>query len=45
MENPFKEQQKGCILCNMTVDYRNTQVGILGVVSCSSAEIMLKFIF
>lgn len=26
MENPFKEQQKGCILCNITVDYRNTQV-------------------
>lgn len=26
MENPFKEQQKGCILCNIAVDYRNTQV-------------------
>ncbi|XP_075885933.1 small ribosomal subunit protein bS18m [Nelusetta ayraudi] len=26
MENPFKEQQKGCILCNITVDYRNTQL-------------------
>ncbi|KAK2818516.1 hypothetical protein Q5P01_024077 [Channa striata] len=26
MENPFKEPQKGCVLCNVTVDYKNTQL-------------------
>lgn len=26
MENPYKEPQKGCILCNVTVDYKNIQV-------------------
>ncbi|KAK0141352.1 28S ribosomal protein S18c, mitochondrial [Merluccius polli] len=26
MENPFKEPQKGCILCNITLDYKNTQL-------------------
>ncbi len=26
MENPFKEPQRGCILCNTTVDYKNIQV-------------------
>ncbi|XP_059905686.1 28S ribosomal protein S18c, mitochondrial [Gadus macrocephalus] len=26
MENPFKEPQKGCILCNTTVDYKNIQL-------------------
>ncbi|KAG7217777.1 hypothetical protein INR49_010129, partial [Caranx melampygus] len=25
MENPFKEPQKGCILCNVQVDYKNIQ--------------------
>ncbi|XP_062867929.1 28S ribosomal protein S18c, mitochondrial [Trichomycterus rosablanca] len=26
MENPFKEAQKGCILCNVSVDYKNVQL-------------------
>ncbi|TDH02444.1 hypothetical protein EPR50_G00173270 [Perca flavescens] len=26
MENPFKEPQKGCLLCNVTVDFKNTQL-------------------
>ncbi|KAJ8339114.1 hypothetical protein SKAU_G00359000 [Synaphobranchus kaupii] len=26
MENPFKEPEKGCILCNITVDYKNVQL-------------------
>ncbi|KAG7231892.1 hypothetical protein INR49_010124, partial [Caranx melampygus] len=26
MENPFKEPQKGCILCNVQVDYKNIQL-------------------
>ncbi|XP_073334592.1 small ribosomal subunit protein bS18m [Pagrus major] len=26
MENPFKEPQKGCVLCNVTVDYKNIQL-------------------
>ncbi|XP_074546807.1 small ribosomal subunit protein bS18m [Halichoeres trimaculatus] len=26
MENPYKEPQKGCILCSVTVDYRNVQL-------------------
>ncbi|XP_034565171.1 28S ribosomal protein S18c, mitochondrial [Notolabrus celidotus] len=26
IENPFKEPQKGCVLCSVTVDYRNTQL-------------------
>ncbi|KAJ8287066.1 hypothetical protein GJAV_G00046650 [Gymnothorax javanicus] len=26
MENPFKEPDKGCILCNITVDYKNVQL-------------------
>lgn len=26
MENPYKEPQKGCVLCNVTVDYKNIQV-------------------
>ncbi|XP_051794536.1 28S ribosomal protein S18c, mitochondrial isoform X2 [Acanthochromis polyacanthus] len=26
MENPYKEAQKGCILCNITVDYKNIQL-------------------
>lgn len=26
MENPFKEPQKGCTLCKVTVDYKNIQV-------------------
>lgn len=28
MENPYKEPQKGCVLCNVTVDYKNIQVGL-----------------
>lgn len=28
MENPFKEPQKGCILCSVTVDYKNVQVSL-----------------
>ncbi|TNM92029.1 small ribosomal subunit protein bS18m [Takifugu rubripes] len=26
MENPYKEPQKGCLLCNVTVDYKNIQL-------------------
>lgn len=26
MENPFREAQKGCVLCSVTVDYKNIQV-------------------
>uniref|UniRef100_UPI0037E85C16 small ribosomal subunit protein bS18m n=1 Tax=Semicossyphus pulcher TaxID=241346 RepID=UPI0037E85C16 len=26
MDNPFKEPKKGCILCNVTVDYKNVQL-------------------
>lgn len=26
MENPFKQPQKGCLLCSVTVDFKNTQV-------------------
>ncbi|XP_071770395.2 small ribosomal subunit protein bS18m [Centroberyx gerrardi] len=26
MDNPFKEPQKGCILCSVTVDFKNTQL-------------------
>lgn len=26
MENPYKEPQKGCILCNVNVDYKNVQL-------------------
>ncbi|KAM4635156.1 small ribosomal subunit protein bS18m [Polymixia lowei] len=26
MENPFKEPQKGCILCSVSVDYKNIQL-------------------
>ncbi|XP_034402400.1 28S ribosomal protein S18c, mitochondrial [Cyclopterus lumpus] len=26
MENPFKEPEKGCLLCNVTVDFKNTQL-------------------
>ncbi|XP_070844898.1 small ribosomal subunit protein bS18m [Chaetodon trifascialis] len=26
MENPFKEAQKGCFLCNVTVDFKNIQL-------------------
>ncbi|XP_044029536.1 28S ribosomal protein S18c, mitochondrial [Siniperca chuatsi] len=26
MENPFKEPQKGCALCSITVDYKNIQL-------------------
>ncbi|XP_072310252.1 small ribosomal subunit protein bS18m [Eucyclogobius newberryi] len=26
MENPYKEPQKGCILCNVNVDYKNIQL-------------------
>ncbi|CAN2390191.1 ribosomal protein S18C [Pristimantis euphronides] len=26
MENPFKEPPKRCILCDITVDYKNTQL-------------------
>ncbi|KAM3874208.1 small ribosomal subunit protein bS18m [Diretmus argenteus] len=26
IENPFKKPQKGCILCNITVDYKNIQL-------------------
>uniref|UniRef100_A0A8C6UVW8 Small ribosomal subunit protein bS18m n=1 Tax=Neogobius melanostomus TaxID=47308 RepID=A0A8C6UVW8_9GOBI len=26
MENPYKEPQKGCILCNVDVDYKNMQL-------------------
>ncbi|XP_011491981.1 28S ribosomal protein S18c, mitochondrial isoform X2 [Oryzias latipes] len=25
MENPYKQPQRGCILCNLNVDYKNTQ--------------------
>lgn len=28
MENPFKEPQKGCVLCNVQVDYKNIQVSL-----------------
>ncbi|XP_029940092.1 small ribosomal subunit protein bS18m isoform X1 [Salarias fasciatus] len=26
MENPYKQPQKGCILCNISVDYKNIQL-------------------
>ncbi|XP_074474562.1 small ribosomal subunit protein bS18m [Sebastes fasciatus] len=26
MENPFKQPQKGCLLCSVTVDFKNTQL-------------------
>ncbi|KAI4893191.1 hypothetical protein NFI96_018503 [Prochilodus magdalenae] len=26
MENPFKQPPKGCILCNVSVDYKNIQL-------------------
>ncbi|KAF4077536.1 hypothetical protein AMELA_G00209210 [Ameiurus melas] len=26
MENPYKQPQKGCILCNVSVDYKNVQL-------------------
>lgn len=26
MENPYKEPRKGCVLCSVTVDYKNIQV-------------------
>ncbi|XP_061590552.1 28S ribosomal protein S18c, mitochondrial [Cololabis saira] len=26
MENPYKEPQSTCVLCNVTVDYKNTQL-------------------
>ncbi|KAK3524175.1 hypothetical protein QTP70_021872 [Hemibagrus guttatus] len=26
MENPYKQPQKGCILCNVTVEYKNIQL-------------------
>uniref|UniRef100_A0AAZ3SQ34 Small ribosomal subunit protein bS18m n=3 Tax=Oncorhynchus tshawytscha TaxID=74940 RepID=A0AAZ3SQ34_ONCTS len=26
MENPYKQPQKGCILCNITVDFKNVQL-------------------
>ncbi|XP_020492626.1 28S ribosomal protein S18c, mitochondrial [Labrus bergylta] len=26
MENPYKDPQKGCILCNVTVDFKNVQL-------------------
>ncbi|KAF7216727.1 small ribosomal subunit protein bS18m isoform X1 [Nothobranchius furzeri] len=26
MENPYKEPQKGCTLCNVTVDFKNIQL-------------------
>ncbi|XP_047425633.1 28S ribosomal protein S18c, mitochondrial [Mugil cephalus] len=26
MENPYKEPEKGCILCNVTVDFKNIQL-------------------
>uniref|UniRef100_A0A3P9HE67 Small ribosomal subunit protein bS18m n=1 Tax=Oryzias latipes TaxID=8090 RepID=A0A3P9HE67_ORYLA len=26
MENPYKQPQRGCILCNVNVDYKNTQL-------------------
>ncbi|KAG7263710.1 hypothetical protein CRUP_017681 [Coryphaenoides rupestris] len=26
MENPYKLPEKGCILCNTTVDFKNTQL-------------------
>uniref|UniRef100_A0A3B3HM43 Mitochondrial ribosomal protein S18C n=1 Tax=Oryzias latipes TaxID=8090 RepID=A0A3B3HM43_ORYLA len=28
MENPYKQPQRGCILCNLNVDYKNTQVSV-----------------
>ena len=31
MENPYKEPQKGCALCNVTVDYKNIQVSVAPV--------------
>lgn len=27
MENPYKQPPKTCILCNVTVDFKNVQVG------------------
>ncbi|XP_071328213.1 small ribosomal subunit protein bS18m [Trachinotus anak] len=26
MDNPYKAPQKGCVLCNVTVDYKNIQL-------------------
>lgn len=26
MENPYKQPQKGCLLCNVKVDFKNIQV-------------------
>ncbi|KAG8010411.1 28S ribosomal protein S18c [Nibea albiflora] len=26
MENPYKEPQRGCVLCSVSVDFKNTQL-------------------
>ncbi|XP_078127975.1 small ribosomal subunit protein bS18m [Sander vitreus] len=26
LENPFREPQRGCVLCNVSVDFKNTQL-------------------
>lgn len=42
MENPYKEPQKGCLLCNVTVDYKNIQVRV-GPVLLQSSRVHLHF--
>lgn len=29
MENPYKEPEKGCVLCNVAVDFKNIQVRVI----------------
>lgn len=42
MENPYKEPQKGCVLCNVTVDYKNIQVSLVTVIF-KSARLNVTF--
>lgn len=42
MENPYQEPQKGCLLCNVTVDYKNIQVHV-GPVVLQSPRVHLHF--
>ncbi|XP_029024936.1 28S ribosomal protein S18c, mitochondrial isoform X1 [Betta splendens] len=37
MENPYKESYKGCILCSVTVDYKNIQTQKIKLLNASSS--------
>nr|XP_020443367.1 28S ribosomal protein S18c, mitochondrial [Monopterus albus] len=42
MDNPYKEPHKRCVLCNVTVDYKNIQVSEAPVLLSDNSDVQVQ---